>query len=80
VLGLMPAENLASKLVNDVDGCVLPPNEGSLPAAAAWVQAVLADDEEAARLGKQARALAEREFALEGCADRFEAILTRVMR
>jgi len=78
VLGLMPAENLASKLVNDVDGCVLPPNEDSLPAAAAWVQGVLADSEEAARLGKQARALAEREFALEGCADRFEAILTRV--
>jgi glycosyltransferase involved in cell wall biosynthesis len=59
---------------------VLPPNEGSLPAAADWVRAVLADTEEQARLGKQARALAEREFALEGCADRFEAILTGVSR
>jgi colanic acid biosynthesis glycosyl transferase WcaI len=78
VIGLMPAENLASKLVNDVEGCVLPPNETSLPAAAAWVQGVLADSEEQARLGKQARALAEREFALEGCAVRFEAILTGV--
>jgi len=76
----MPAENLASTLVNSVDGCVLPPNESSLPAAAAWVQKVLADSEEQVRLGKQARALAEREFALEGCADRFEAILTRVAR
>lgn len=78
VLGLMPAENLASQLVGDVDGCVLPPNEGSLPAAAEWVTRVLADDEERARIGKQARALAEREFALEGCGNRFEEILIRV--
>ncbi|MET3962354.1 colanic acid biosynthesis glycosyl transferase WcaI [Marmoricola sp. OAE513] len=78
VLGFMPAENLASQLVNDVEGCVLPPNEGSLPAAAAWAASVLADDEELARLGKQSRALAEREFALEGCGNRFEEILVRV--
>ncbi|MCW2755517.1 MAG: glycosyl transferase family 1 [Marmoricola sp.] len=78
VVGFMPAENLASTLVGAVDGLVLPPNSGSLPAAADWVCGVLADDEERARLGKQSRALAEREFALDGCADRFEAILTRV--
>lgn len=78
VLGFMPSENLASQLVGDVDGCVLPPNESSLEAAAAWVQGVLGDPEERARLGKQSRALAEREFALEGCADRFEDILVRV--
>ena len=36
-------------------------------------------DEELARLGKQSRALAEREFALEGCGDRFERILVRVV-
>jgi len=77
VLGLMPAENLASQLVGDVEGCVLPPDESSLPAAAAWTVGVLADAEEQARIGKLARALAEREFALAGCADRFEAILTR---
>lgn len=78
VLGFMPAENLASQLVGDVDGCVLPPKADSLPAAAAWVTGVLADAEEQVRIGKAARALAEREFALEGCADRFEAILTTV--
>ncbi len=78
VLGFMPAENLASTLVGNVEGLVLPPNESSLPQAAAWAREVLADDEERARLGKQSRALAEREFALEGCADRFEAILARV--
>ncbi|MFL6156082.1 MAG: glycosyltransferase family 4 protein [Marmoricola sp.] len=80
VLGLMPAENLASQLVGAVDGCVLPPNADSLHAAAAWVRGVLADPEEQVRLGKQSRALAEREFALEGCADRFEEILGRVAR
>ncbi len=78
VLGFMPAENLASELVGAVEGCVLPPSLDSLPDAAGWVVSVLADAEEQVRLSKQARALAEREFALEGCADRFEAILTRV--
>lgn len=80
VLGLMPAENLASQLVASVDGCVLRPDEASLPAAAEWIRGVLADDEEQVRLGKQARELAEREFALEGCADRFETILRSVAR
>jgi colanic acid biosynthesis glycosyl transferase WcaI len=80
VLGLMPAENLASQLVASVDGCVLPPTEESLLQAAEWVREVLADDEEQVRLGKQSRELAEREFALEGCADRFETILTASIR
>jgi colanic acid biosynthesis glycosyl transferase WcaI len=75
ILGLMPAENLAATLVSRVDGCVLPPDEASLPAAAAWVADVLADDERQAALGKAARALAEQEFELAGCADRFEALL-----
>lgn len=78
VLGFMPSENLASQLVSDVDGCVLPPHADSLPAAAGWVQRVLSDSEEQSRLGKQSRALAEREFALDGCATRFEEILVRV--
>ncbi|MBW8749835.1 MAG: glycosyltransferase family 4 protein [Propionibacteriales bacterium] len=77
ILGLMPAENLAATLVSRVDGCVLPPDESSLPAAAAWVAGVLADDERQAALGKAARALAEQEFELAGCADRFEALLER---
>ena len=76
VLGLMPAENLAATLVAKVDGCVLPPHEDSLPEAAEWVGAVLADHERSAALGKAARALAEQEFALAGCADAFEQILT----
>lgn len=78
VLGMMPAENLASTLVADAGGFVLPPSEDSLPAAAAWVVTVLADAGKSAEIGHSSRALAEKEFALAGCADRFEAILTRV--
>jgi glycosyltransferase involved in cell wall biosynthesis len=77
VLGLMPSENLAATLVSRVDGCVLPPDESSLPAAAAWVHDVLADGERRAALGKAARALAEQEFDLTRCADRFEDLLRR---
>lgn len=77
ILGLMPAENLAATLVSRVDGCVLPPQEAALPLAADWVGSVLSDDERRVGLGKAARALAEREFELAGCADRFEAVLDR---
>lgn len=75
IVGLMPAENLAATLVARVDGCVLPPHERSLPEAAQWVCEVLGDEQRSAALGKAARALAEEEFALAGCADSFEAIL-----
>jgi colanic acid biosynthesis glycosyl transferase WcaI len=78
VLGLMPAENLASNLVAEVDGCVLPPVEAALAEAGRWVASVLMDAERCAELGRKARALAEREFALDGCATRFEEILGRV--
>jgi colanic acid biosynthesis glycosyl transferase WcaI len=76
VVGLMPSENLASSLVSEVGGCVLPPDEGSLAEAAAWVTSVLTDHERWEDLGQAARDLAEREFALSGSADRFEQILT----
>jgi glycosyltransferase involved in cell wall biosynthesis len=78
ILGLMPAENLAAQLVDDVGGRVLPPREESLQAAAAWAADVLLDPERRHSLGVLARGLAEREFALEGCGDRFEAILCEV--
>lgn len=77
VLGLMPAENSASHLIATAGGCVVPPTEESIPAAAAWVRDVLNDSESAQLLGKRSRALAEQEFALARCADRFEAILAR---
>jgi glycosyltransferase involved in cell wall biosynthesis len=79
VLGLMPAENLAATLVSGVGGCVLPPDAAALPAAADWIGAVLTDDERRKALGKAARALAEQEFDLSRCADRFETILSGVV-
>lgn len=79
VLGLVPKENLAAELIEEVEGCVLPPDADSVPAAAAWVADVLADPDRRTRLGEQSRALAEREFALEGCTDRFEAVLRRAV-
>ena len=75
VLGLMPEENLASRLVAEADGCVLPPTEESLDEAARWVRTLLGDLEQALLAGKKARELAELEFALDRCADRFEAVL-----
>ncbi|MER6685151.1 glycosyltransferase family 4 protein [Streptomyces olivaceoviridis] len=75
VLGLMPADNLAARLLRQAGSAVFPPEESALEGAATWVREVLADPARAERLGKESRALAEREFALEGCASRFEDIL-----
>lgn len=80
VLGLMPAENLASGLVQEAGGCVLPPAASSLDEAAAWVAGVLAAPARAEEIGARSRALAEREFQLAGCADRFEQILGAAAR
>jgi glycosyltransferase involved in cell wall biosynthesis len=80
ILGFMPAENLAARLVAEVEGCVLPPTEDSMGVAAAWVRDVLADEEDRIRLGKQARELAERDFSLDTSADAFERILLSVRR
>lgn len=80
IVGLMPAENLASSLVRRAGGTVVAPDEASLPAAADWVARVLGDPELREELGVAARDLAEVEFALEGCADRFERILAASAR
>jgi glycosyltransferase involved in cell wall biosynthesis len=80
VLGLMPADNLAARLLRQAGSAVFPPEESALGDASAWVREVLSDPARAERLGKESRALAEREFALEGCATRFEEILRGVRR
>ncbi|TWG91853.1 glycosyl transferase family 1 [Nocardioides sp. J9] len=80
VLGMMPSENLAAALVNRAGGLVVPPAEDALPRAAAWAADVLADVEVRDELGEASRDLAELEFALKGCADRFEEILERSSR
>ena len=76
VVGLMPAENLASELLRRAGCAVFSPEHSSIDAAAKWVVEVLTDKAEQAALGASTRALAETEFSLEGCADRFEQILT----
>ena len=80
VLGLMPGENLAASLVNRAGGLVLPPLDDSLPEAAAWTARLLGDPETCDELGEASRDLAEQEFALAGCADRFERLLDEARR
>ena len=77
VLGLMPPENLAAELVLDAGGFVAPPDRTSVAAAATWADRLLRDPDRLSQLGVESRELAEQEFALEGCADEFEGILTR---
>ncbi|MCX6399650.1 MAG: glycosyltransferase family 4 protein [Propionibacteriales bacterium] len=80
ILGLMPGENLASSLVTRAGGLVLPPAETSVPQAAEWLVEVLEDSEMRAELGEASRDLAEQEFALDGCATRFERLLSAQRR
>lgn len=75
IIGFVPAENLAAQLIDQTGGCVLPPEADAVPAGARWVADLLADPERATMIGKASRALAEKEFELTGCADKFEAIL-----
>jgi colanic acid biosynthesis glycosyl transferase WcaI len=80
VLGLMPSENLAAHLIDQVGGFVAAPNDAALPQAASWACDVLGDAERRLELGEAGRDLAEREFALTECADRFETILAGCAR
>ena len=71
----MPSENLAASLVLDAGGFVAPPLRSSLPAAGLWADQLLRDPARLVQLGAESRLLAEKEFALETCADEFERIL-----
>lgn len=80
VLGMMPAENLAAELIETAGGKVVPPQPASVAEAAAWVDELLDRPERVEALGMASRALAEKEFALDVCADRFETILSGAAR
>lgn len=80
IVGMMPAENLASTLVERTGGCVLAPDSTSIPAAAAFITDLVRDPEHAEVVGKASRALAESEFGLDGITDRFEEALHRVTK
>lgn len=75
VLGMMPEENLAASLIRSAAGCVVAPQLDALPEAARFAADLHKAPELAESVGRQARDLAEREFALKGLADRFEEIL-----
>lgn len=75
ILGLMPAENLASQLVDEAGGKVLEPEAASVTEAAEWITEVLADGDVQEKIGRRSRDLAEREFDLQKCAGSFERIL-----
>jgi colanic acid biosynthesis glycosyl transferase WcaI len=80
VLGLMPAENAAADLVTRTGGAVFAPTTTDVAAAAAWVADLLGDAPRRDEIGRAARDLAEAEFALATCADRFEDILRGCVR
>jgi colanic acid biosynthesis glycosyl transferase WcaI len=80
ILGLMPGDNLASTLVTLGGGCVLPPTSESLDEAAKWVASVVSDPTLTAEISDRSRSLAELDFNLASCADKFEKILTGSVR
>jgi colanic acid biosynthesis glycosyl transferase WcaI len=79
LLGALPADNLAAKLVErSGGGIVVPPRDvDALLAAAAEL---LGDPQLRTELGEAARAYAEATFDLEAITDRFEEILERARR
>jgi colanic acid biosynthesis glycosyl transferase WcaI len=76
IVGLMPEENEAAQLLARAGCGVFRPREDDIEAAAAWVCDMFNDDGVRRDIGRRARELAECEFALDRCADRFELVLT----
>lgn len=75
ILGLMPGENAAAGLL-DRAGCgVFEPTADAIDAAAAWAAGLLADPVRHAALVASTRELAEEEFDLVRCVDKFERLL-----
>lgn len=74
LLGALPADNLAARVVErSGGGIVVPPRDaGALVAAA---EKLLADPGQREQLGRAARAYAERTFDLDAITNRFEGVL-----
>jgi colanic acid biosynthesis glycosyl transferase WcaI len=79
LLGALPADNLAARVVErSGGGVVVPPRDaGALLGAA---EELLVDPERRAELGRAARAYAEKTFDLPAITDRFERVLERAKR
>lgn len=78
IVGLMPAENAASGMIDEVGGCVLPPMETSIESAARYIVEVLSDSQRARAIGEHSREFAEQTFALKAVGDSFEELLDYV--
>jgi len=79
LLGALPADNLAARVVErSGGGVVVPPHDVQALLAAAEV--LLEDPRRRAKLGEAARAYAERTFDLVLITERFEEVLERVRR
>ncbi|MDP9240999.1 MAG: glycosyltransferase family 4 protein [Actinomycetota bacterium] len=75
IIGLMPATNAATVLLQRAGCMVAAPLEASVAGAAAWVVDLLLAPQRAAQIGSAARDLAVTEFTLEPTVDAFEALL-----
>ena len=78
IVGLMPAENAASGMIAEVGGCVLPPVESSVQAAADYIVELFGDAERGQAIGQRSRQFAEQTFALKAVGDSFEELLEYV--
>ncbi len=79
VLGALPADNLAARVVaRSSGGIVVPPRDPRALIAAA--EELLGDPGRRAELGRAGRAYAETTFDRDAIADRFEEVLDRVRR
>jgi glycosyltransferase involved in cell wall biosynthesis len=77
LLGALPADNLAARVITrSGGGVVVPPREPRALVEAA--EELAADSRRRMELGRAARSYAETAFDLDGIADRFEEILERV--
>jgi glycosyltransferase involved in cell wall biosynthesis len=80
-IALVPDGNPAARDVRAAGGFVAQPSSAGVEQAAGWLaQTLQADPAALARLGRQARQLAEQKFDIGAIADRFEDVLQAAIR
>lgn len=78
VLVFAPADNPCAADVEASGGLVCPPTVAGVDRAVAWLARL--DREQAAAIGRRARAIAVERFEIDGITDRFEQVLGRAAR
>ena len=79
VLGLMPEDNPAAKDIKAASGFVGPPTDFGVASAVGWLRRLQANPAAARAAGVSGRDLAESRFGIGPIADRFEAVLGKVV-